>query len=554
VRGWQNYEAFAGAKEVPSCNKNFLKCYSLHAKFGPPTMRFMPRVTRHLRVGLVLVLLLLFNFVPLRAGAVTAPPLTGATTSKVFITEVQTTGASPSEEFVEFYNNSDTDVDFADLAHAGKTPWKLQFFSAASTAAGLPDWTKPSATITMTGVIPAHDYYLLGATGYAPGGIDGDQSYNPRLSDSGGGLQLVEAGSTAITYHDRLMWKQSGDGQTLPAGVFSAPVNRGSLQRLPNDDAEYVSAEGKLSDMTGSADISPKDVWHEPLPAAVPDAPEVPAPTPADNPTEDGEIVTETPPVLPDTTGLLAPYVTELLPNPAAPLSDEADEFIELYNPNSRAFDLKGYTLEVGTTTLHEFTFTGSVPLAPLTYTAFYSVDTKLSLANSGGQARLLAPEGTKLSETLAYDAADDGVSWSLNGRGDNWLWSTTPTPDAANAVTAKAVAAKTTKAAAVKAAASKAAATKPTAKTAAAKVKGTSTTKSKTRTKTAATKKATKPKVAAVSQTKDRMTRAPIHTAVLVSVVAAAVLYAAYEYRHDISNRLHKLRRYRAVRGYARQ
>ena len=35
--------------------------------------------------------------------------------------------------------------------------------------------------------------------------------------------------------------------------------------------------------------------------------------------------------------------ITELLPNPAAPLTDENDEFIELYNDGTEAITLKDY-------------------------------------------------------------------------------------------------------------------------------------------------------------------------------------------------------------------
>jgi hypothetical protein len=504
-------------------------------------MRCMPRVTRHLRVGYILVLLVIFSCVPLQAGATTVPALIATTAPKVIITEVQMTGSSASEEFIELYNTTDTDIDLADAAHTGKEPWKLQFFSATSTSSGTPDWTKPSATVSLTGTIPARNYFVLGSTGYAPGGLDSDQVYGSRLSDTGGGLQLVTASSAATTYYDRVMWKQAAAGQTLPVSMLPTPDAKGSLQRVPNDDSEYINTDGTLADFTLAADISPKDFWREPVPPEVPDNPEIP---PADS-TSGGDATPEAPAIM-DNTGLEAPYLTELLPNPAAPLTDESDEFIELYNPNATAFDLKGYTLEVGTTTLHDFTFGDSEVLAPLAYTAFYSRDTKLSLTNSGGQARLLDPAGTKLDETPAYGAADDGASWSLDAvDGTTWGWSTTATPNTINSITLPVTPVKTSTTAA-----------KTTAKPkAAAKVKGTTTTKSKAK---AAPKKkaakAAKAKLTTASKTTDVPQRAPIHTAVLVTVVAIAVLYAAYEYRHDIQNRLYKLRHNRAVRAYARQ
>jgi hypothetical protein len=503
------------------------------------------------------VLLVLLSTFPLQAGAAATPVLTAAASPKVVITELQTTGNSASEEFVEFYNLTGADIDFADTAHTGKEPWKLQFYSATAITNGAPDWTKPSATVSLTGIIPARGYYLLSSTGYAPGGIDSDQAYSSRLSDSGGGLQLVTATTTATTFYDRLMWRQSTSGQTLPTNVLATPVGNGSLQRLPNDDSEYVNLEKSLTQFTAAVTISPKDMWRAPEPPpVVPDTPEQPVDGSTDPGTDPGNNTPDVPvtPANPSNIGLDAPYLTELLPNPASPLKDETDEFIELYNPNDTAFDLKNYTLEVGTTTLHDFTFTSDVPLAPHGYTAFYSVDTHISLTNSGSQARLLDPADAILSETLAYDAADDGASWSLaeatdGTSGDTWTWSTTATPNAANNITAPVAPVKTTT---TKAATAKTATTKKAAaKTASVKVKG--TTKAKTTAKKT-TKKAAKPKLSTAAQTAASPVKTPIHGGILVTVVGLAVLYAAYEYRHDIQNRFAKLRRHRAVRAYARQ
>jgi hypothetical protein len=514
-------------------------------------MLCMPRVTRHLRVGLILVLLVILSCVPLRAGAATTPVLSAAVTPKIFITELQTSGSSASEEFVELFNTTGVDIDLADVSHAGKDVWKLQFFSATSIANGAPDWTKPAATVSLSGTIPAHGYYLLAGTGYNPGGIDSDQYYGSRLSDTGGGLQLVTASSTAITYFDRLMWKQEATGLALPASVLPTPAAKSSLQRLPNDDSEYMNAAMVLTDFTSASDISPKDTWHAPAPVTAPGGPA----DSSDPSSGTGEVTTPEVPADPvataDNTGLSPPYITELLPNPASPLKDETDEFIELYNPNTSPYNLKGFALEVGTSTLHDFTFAEGVVLAPESYTVFYSVDTKLSLTNTGGQARLMDATGIKISETLPYAAADDGSSWSFGG--DTWQWSTTPSPNAANVITLPVVPVKTASSTASKAAA-KPTAAKATAKTAAAKVKGTTTTKAKKTTAKATKKKAAKTKAATVAQTKDAAQPAPIHTGVLVAVVALAVLYAAYEYRHDLSNRIFKLRHNRAVRAYARQ
>ena len=501
----------------------------------------MPRVTQRLRVGLILVLFVILGGSPLRAAAVATAGVGVVGEPSVIITELQVANDSASQEFIELYNTTGEDIDFTDAAGGGKNVWKLQFYSSTSVTAGTPDWMRPAASVSLTGTLPAYGYYLVAGNGYAPGGVDADQSYSPRLSDAGGGLQVIQATLPTASVHDRLMWKRPVAGQSMPEGVLNSPLSGSSLQRLPNNEDTYGTDGVLLEDFAEEKTVSPKDVWRAEVVTepSGPEEPELSNETPTDEttvpsiPTEDI-----------DNTGLTPPYLTELLPNPASPLRDETDEFIELYNPNDTAFDLKGYTIQVGVSTLHDFTFTESLPLAPMSYVSFYSRDTGLSLTNTGGQARLLDPSGTLLGESLPYATADDGLVWAFeNGI---WQWSTAATPGLVNAIvpplppSAKAKAAVAPKTSVKKAA----------AKTTGGKVKG-ATTKKAAKPKA---KKPSKPKVAAVANTSEKQPRAPIHTGILVAVAGAAVLYAAYEYRQDLSNRIYKLKQHRAVRLIARK
>lgn len=466
--------------------------------------------------------------------AATASPTLSVTTSdpEVFFTELQTSGDTSSDEFIELYNNSDSAINFSDAS----LPWKVQFFSSTSVTSGAPDWTKPSATVSLAGTIAPHDYYLLASNTssdgglYKPGGLDADQGYNPRLSDSGGGLQLVTTdASGASNAYDQLMWLQPTAGHALPPKVLATPDAGQSLQRLLNDDAEYVNPDGTLTDFVVSQLITPKDMWS-PAPVADP----APAGSGQTDTTDETALDTsDTDPSVPEVIAApaVAPIITELLPNPASPKTDAADEFIEVYNPNSDAINLKGYSLETGTTTLHDFTFTSDVIVGPNAYTAFYSADTRLSLSNSGGEARLLDPSGAAISETSVYTAADDGMVWALSD--GSWQWSTSETPNTANVITMP-LPAETTKKA-----------TKTTAKKSTAKVKGASTTKTK-KPKAAKAKK-TKTTTSPVSSTSASVPTTPIHTTVLVGVAVVAVLYGLYEYRHDLANKLHQLRGHRS-------
>lgn len=512
------------------------------------TISSMFGVTRHLRVGLVFLSLLLLSFMPLQAGAADglADPHAVAETPKVIITELQTNGGLAAQEFIELYNTTG-EVIYLDPATApagsGAAQWKLQFYGSGVLKDGTPVWPQSMTPYVffLKGAIQPYDYFLVASTDHKQLDITlpPEQIYsksNP-MTDSGGGLQLIEVPNTTVAgpavVHDQLLWLDPKDARG--EGVLPSPAKFGSLQREPNDSGAYINEDGSLQDFVSNPGTTPLAEWKAPIVEELIGADDGTAAGPVDEADSSGTL-----PIEADNTGLLPPYLTELLPNPASPLKDEADEFIELFNPNAGAFNLKGYTLEVGTTTLHDFTLTEDLVIPPESYIVLYSKDTRLSLTNSGGQARMLDPQGVKLSETLPYGAADEGAAWTFTD--NTWQWSTAATPGLPNIITAPVTAAKTS-----------GPATKTTTKkVAAAKVKGTT----KTKTKAAAqkkTKKAAKPKVAAVARLSDKPPRAPIHNGVLVSVAAAAVLYAAYEYRHDLSNRIHRVRSHRRIRAVAR-
>lgn len=219
-----------------------------------------------------------------------------------------------------------------------------------------------------------------------------------------------------------------------------------------------------------------------------------------------------------DDAGLAAPQISEALPNPAPPQTDADNEFIELYNSNSKPFDLSDFILQVGTTTIHKYTFPAGTTIEPKAFSAFYSSDTGLSLSNSEGRVAFLDPGGNTLDKTDEYMGAKDGYAWV---RADGlWQWTIKPTPGAANIILAPPPTGNSSKS------------------TSGGRVKGASTSGGVSLvTPSAATPSATQ-----------------VHPLVLAGIGSAALLYALYEYRHDMANHLYKFRRYRAARRAAGQ
>lgn len=219
--------------------------------------------------------------------------------------------------------------------------------------------------------------------------------------------------------------------------------------------------------------------------------------------------------------GLKAPQLSEILPNPASPQTDASDEFIELYNPNSKPFDLSGFTLQTASTsstTTHSYHFPAGTVIAPGAFMAFKSAQTHLSLGNSGGQVWLIDPLGTTLDSCEPYGTAKDAQAW-IDASG-KWQWTVQPTPGSTNKVAVPAV-----------------------GSTKAATVNGKKVTTLSTSSNAG--------KVNGASTIADQTVAAPlsIHPLTLAVIILAALLYGAYEYRYDMALKYQQLRRNRTTR-----
>lgn len=470
--------------------------------------------------------------------------------SPIIITELQTGATTASDEFVELYNQSDQPVDI--------TGWQVRFVNSSTTSTA----TTLLATITPTTsdsviIEPGQHFVLHTASVVAAPGTK-TQQFSAGLSKTDKTVALFARDETTcrMVVQDALAWESTPAttrGEGLGVVIGSAQTSKEKLfHRYRNSAGAYVDTNHNVHDFVlstiytsaspGSDNLvlfsgTPGPIGeHSALEAfdapdcTVPDPdPGSPDPDPASPPSiEDPEPdpLPEQPIIPAENVGLKAPQLSELLPNPASPKTDADDEFIELYNPNERQFNLSGYVLEVGTTTKRRYVFPAGTSLPAKSFVAFFSADTKLALSNAGGQVRLLDPLGRVLVVSEAYTSAKDNQAWILaNG---TWQWTTKPTPNAINVVSA------------------------PEAK-------------KKSASKTAAVKNASSDKSNAKSASDDSQddqavvaattsTGTPLHPGVLALITASAVLYGAYEYRHDIANKIRQFRNYRATRRQNRQ
>ena len=424
------------------------------------------------------------------------PPVAAlaADTPHVLIVGVQTeSSSSASEEFVELYNPGDQTVDV--------TGWKLQYRSAS--AEGATGWiTKATfgcgadCKVSM----PAASK-LLAATYSA-------------ANDTGQISQKLVSGMATTGGEVRLMQPDTDDPQDM-LGYGAAKTAEGdhpavapkkgqTLKRKVADDGTYIDTDDNLNDFFADPSVDQNDQTDDNTQTAD-----------EDTAGKGGSTETKT---------YLSIDITELLPDPVAPQQDSTDEFVELYNPNDTAVNLKDYILQAGTDWRYKFVLPDIV-LAPKSYYAFTAADTHLVLSNSGSNVQLLDPTGKVISQ-VQYGVAKAGESWTRADTGE-WGWSLTPTPGSSNRIVVA-----EQEPSVVKAKIATAAVRKTTAKTA-----------STSKPKSTAAKTAAKPKASAKSTAKQTGQTLGAATQksqpnywLVAGVLAVAGGYGVYEYRRDVA------------------
>lgn len=428
---------------------------------------------------------------------------------------------SSNGQFITLYNNTSSTIDLSTVL--------LQYYNNFDLLRAT-----SGKLISLSGKVPAHSYFVVN---------DGPlqacyqmvvDSVSLGLSSTAGMVQISHFISNTSPQSIGILDDYVGWSKTVAVGAQTLPINASAyLQRQPIDsqNAPQILTPGsgtwtqaQQPDGSSLCSVSALNVGSSgaKLSSAVSSPPSTVL---SSTTSDDGGMP-------PADAGLIAPQLSEVLPNPAAPQTDATGEFIELYNPNNANFDLSGFILRTGLTTFHNFTFpAGQFILQPHEFRAFYAPQTGLTLTNDSGQAALLDPSGNVLAISDIYDTAKDGYTWVYAD--GLWQWTITATPNAANIITAPPVV--TSK-----------------AKTAAAVARA-STTKLKSTAKTS--KKSSSHKTSPNNNFSAPAKNSPgLHPLILAGFGSIAVLYALYEYRHDLANQLYKFRRYRTSRRTAGQ
>lgn len=444
--------------------------------YNPPTMW-------RIKVSLLLTLSLLLGPLTLQSAMADVANNPSLTISQLKIT-------SGSGQFITLRNMTDLSLDMS--------RYQLQYFNNFDLAKAT-----SSRLIGLSGTLPPHGYFMVNDNAMLMCYQLTVESVSLGLSSTAGLIEVLAfnqaspGGAVAPVLQDYMGWAKTAatGAQTLPTtpnaflqrsadAVLPGSGNWQTVQPDTSNSCELVSLAGST---VTPADI---DLLTDPTPP----------------PVSIISVDAATAPAIPlSDIGLMAPQINEVLPNPGGSGNDTTDEFIELYNPNSRSFDLSGFVLQTGLTTPRKYVFPAGTSLPATSFVAFYSETTGLSLSNTSSQAVLLDPTGNSISASDVYKNAKDGQSWSL-AKG-KWYWTMSVTPNAANVIKQPAVSKK-------------------------------SATSSK------AGKTLNAKKTAGDYASSDQPASTPVHTKTLAVVGAAALLYGAYEYRVDLVNKFYQLRR----------
>jgi hypothetical protein len=439
------------------------------------------------------IFLMLGLLLSLSSVVVSATPPAMAVPPVLAFSEIKITG----DEFVFLKNN--TNKDITDLS----SYWLDGYNSDQPLSAGVTNTAQQLPAVNLA----AGQTILLSSNGMATCGAAVTAKLSVGLTDGSGFLQLIQTTQTSLGITkfpiDYLSWSSGADnvisnspsGSKDPKAVYYRYAGaNGYAWQLADVDASNTCQ----LDVANSSSVTSNLVTSA---SAIPSV--------AGISTQDETITLPASDI-----GLAAPQISEVLPNPAPPQTDAEDEFIELYNSNDKDFDLSGFMLQVGTTTLHSYTFPAGTIIGAKKFQAFSSADTGLSLSNGSGQVSLLDPTGNVLNQTDIYGAAKDGYAWV---RADGlWQWTTAPTPNTVNKIAAP-------------------------------------LTKKSPKTSSTAKKPASSKTVAAAPNSSNSSGGgtpvASLHPAILAGIGGLAVVYALYEYRNDLANQLYRLRRYREAR-----
>jgi len=219
-----------------------------------------------------LIAILLVGTVAVAAPALVRTPVAPAAAvgwppSTLLVSEVQTGGASASDEFAEIANAGTVPVDLAGLELAYAT-------STGGTVTRKAAWTASRL------LEPGRHLLVANSSGaFAP---IADAVYSGGFAATGGAVVLRAIGGAPV---DALGWGDATNG-FVEGAAAPAPAAGSSLERRPSGLAgNTADTNSNLADFLVQAAPNPQNLAAPPVPAPAPTGTPGPEPTPAASPT-----------------------------------------------------------------------------------------------------------------------------------------------------------------------------------------------------------------------------------------------------------------------------
>ena len=121
-------------------------------------------------------------------------------------------------------------------------------------------------------------------------------------------------------------------------------------------------------------------------------------------------------------------FINEIIPNPYG--ADNNQEWIELFNDNDFAINLKNWSIDDDEKGSSPYIFSKDILIGPKQYFVIYRYDSKINLNNNLDYVRLFDPNKL-MRDQIYYENAEEGLSYAKFG--GKWKWTEYATANTEN-------------------------------------------------------------------------------------------------------------------------
>ena len=337
------------------------------------------------------------------------------------ISEIQISGESVYDEFIELYNPTDLEIDI--------NGWDLK----RKTESG----SESNVLNNIEGVISANGYFLVIPRANC-GDNNNESCYKKMVSgdDEYTTNSFFANNNTVLLYNcdgvliDKVGWGRAIDFESEVINLdlensksLERKIIDNIIQDTDNNEGDFILRDDPEPQNSGDTNDQDDENSDEQKNSDDENDNNNEEETEDDN---NGSDEQDSPMALRDI------VITEFLPNPED--SDRDNEFIEIYNNDDTKVDLSGWVLEDKIGSAKKFVISNNTEINIGEYKVFYSDETKITLNNSGDGVILKDNKNNIIDETPVSDSVQEEQSYVLDEYED-WVLTLKPTPGRKNVI-----------------------------------------------------------------------------------------------------------------------